>query len=168
MSENVNRRDFLGMALGGVALVGAGATLAAVKRTWDPLPSVIAAGFTTVDLSPMTEGELRVVEWRGKPVYILKKTAAMSACDTRDVNVGGAAYSVGIQICTHVGCIPAYDSGKAMFKCACHGGEFDACGRNVFGPPPAPMEIPPFKIDGNTLVLGEEGPEFLKLKEANA
>lgn len=168
MSENVNRRDFLGMALGGVALVGAGATLAAVKRTWDPLPSVIAAGFTTVDLSPMVEGELRVVEWRGKPVYILKKTAAMSACDTRDVNVGDAAYSVGIQICTHLGCIPAYDSGKAMFKCACHGGEFDACGRNTFGPPPTPMEIPPFKIDGNTLVLGEEGPEFLKLKEANA
>lgn len=167
MSENVNRRDFLGMALGGVALVGAAATLGAVKRTWDPLPSVIAAGFTTVDLSPMVEGEFRVVEWRGKPVYILKKTAAMQKCAARDVSLGGGAYSVGIQICTHLGCIPAYDAGNMMFKCACHGGEFDACGRNTFGPPPAPMEIPPFKIDGNTLVLGEEGPEFLKLKEAN-
>ncbi|RAX58809.1 ubiquinol-cytochrome c reductase iron-sulfur subunit [Helicobacter monodelphidis] len=167
MSENVNRRDFLGMALGGVALVGAGATLVAIKGTWDPLPSVIAAGFTTVDLSPMAEGELRVVEWRGKPVYIIKKTAAMKKCKTRDVVVSQSDYSVGIQICTHLGCIPAYEPASMQFKCACHGGEFDVCGRNTFGPPPTPMEIPPFKINGNTLVLGEEGPEYQQLKEAN-
>ena len=73
MSDNVKRRDFLGMALGGVAAVGAVASLYAVKRTWDPLPSVVSAGFTTVDLSGLQEGHLSTVEWRGKPVYILKK-----------------------------------------------------------------------------------------------
>jgi ubiquinol-cytochrome c reductase iron-sulfur subunit len=34
---------------------------------------------------------------------------------------------------------------------------------NVFGPPPRPLDIPPFKIDGTKLVLGEEGPEYKKL-----
>lgn len=34
---------------------------------------------------------------------------------------------------------------------------------NVFGPPPKPLEIPPFKIDGTKLVLGEEGPEYKKM-----
>ncbi|MCW1549943.1 ubiquinol-cytochrome c reductase iron-sulfur subunit, partial [Campylobacter jejuni] len=28
--------------------------------------------------------------------------------------------------------------------------------------PPKPLEIPPFKIDGTKLVLGEEGPEYKK------
>lgn len=163
MSDNMNRRDFLGMALGGVAAVGVGASLFAMKSTWDPLPSVVTGGFTTVDLSPMTEGEVRTVEWRGKPVYILKKTAAMKKCANRDVVVGNVDYSVGIQICTHLGCIPAYQADKMIFKCACHGGEFNACGENTFGPPPRPMDMPPFKIDGNKLVLGEEGPEYQKL-----
>ncbi|MGC9351526.1 MAG: ubiquinol-cytochrome c reductase iron-sulfur subunit, partial [Sulfurovum sp.] len=36
----------------------------------------------------------------------------------------------------------------------------------IFGPPPSPLEIPPFKLDGKTIVLGEEGPEFKKMKDA--
>ena len=63
MSENVKRRDFLGMACVGVAAVGAAASLYAMKRAWDPLPSVVSAGFTTVDLSGLQEGQLSTVEW---------------------------------------------------------------------------------------------------------
>ncbi|MDD6056200.1 MAG: ubiquinol-cytochrome c reductase iron-sulfur subunit [Helicobacter sp.] len=163
MAENVNRRDFLGMTLGGIAAVGVGASLVAMKKTWDPLPSVVSAGFTTVDLTDMAEGEYRQVEYRGNPVYIIKKTAQMEAVEDRDIVVGDARYSLGIQICTHLGCIPSYDSNGGEFHCACHGGRFDVCGRQVFGPPPTPMTIPPFKIDGQKLVLGEEGPEYLKL-----
>ncbi len=163
MSDNMNRRDFMGMALGGVAAVGVGASLLAMKASWDPLPSVISAGFTTIDLSGLGDGELRTVEWRGKPVFILKKTAEMKKCMDRDVVVGNADYSLGIQICTHLGCIPSYIEGQQIFKCACHGGEFDVCGKNTFGPPPRPFDIPPFKIEGNKLVLGEEGPEYKKL-----
>ena len=163
MAENVNRRDFLGMTLGGVAAIGVGASLVAMKSSWDPLPSVVSAGFTTVDLSSMQDGEYRQVEYRGTPVYVIKKTAEMKKCEDRDIVVGNADYSLGIQICTHLGCIPSYDSNTTEFHCACHGGRFDACGKNVFGPPPTPMAIPPFKIDGAKLVLGEEGPEYLKL-----
>lgn len=72
MAENVNRRDFLGMTLGAVAAVGVGASLVAMKSSWDPLPSVVSAGFTTVDLSSMQEGEYRQVEYRGTPVYVIK------------------------------------------------------------------------------------------------
>ena len=70
---DVKRRDFLGMALGGVAGVGAIAALIAMKKTWDPLPSVVSAGFTTVDVKGMQEGEIRDTQWRGKPVYIMRK-----------------------------------------------------------------------------------------------
>jgi len=162
--SNVNRRDFLGMAFGGVAAIGGIAALGAMKRSWDPLPSVISAGITTVDLSPMTDGEFRTVEWRGKPVFILKKTAEMKKCEVRDVVADNSNYTVIVGICTHLGCIPAWKENDQKFKCACHGGEFDACGINTFGPPPIPMEIPPYRVDGTKLVLGEEGEAFKKFK----
>jgi ubiquinol-cytochrome c reductase iron-sulfur subunit len=160
-----SRRDFMGMALGGFSALGGLAALYAMKRSWDPLPSVKAAGFTTVDLSGAQENVLNVEKWRGKPIFVLKKSADMPS-DDRDVVVGQDRYLVAIGLCTHLGCIPAYLPNDKIFHCACHGGEFDASGRQIFGPPPSPLVIPPFKIDGTKLVLGEEGPEYIKMKEA--
>lgn len=51
MSEETSRRDFLGMSFGAVAAVGGIASLVGMKQVWDPLPSVLAAGFTTIDLN---------------------------------------------------------------------------------------------------------------------
>lgn len=160
-----SRRDFMGMALGGFAALGGIAALYAAKRTWDPLPSVSAAGITTIDLSAAKENELVTEKWRGKPIFILKKSSSMPKSD-RDVVVGGNRFLVAIGLCTHLGCIPAYLPGDSMFKCACHGGEFDATGKQTFGPPPSPLVIPPFKINGNSIVLGEEGPEYKKMKDS--
>ncbi|WP_276882124.1 Rieske 2Fe-2S domain-containing protein [Campylobacter cuniculorum] len=164
MAISENRRSFMGFAFGAVAAVGGVFSLVAFKKTWDPLPSVKAAGFTTVDLSAMQTGELRTIEWRKKPIFILKKDESMPKDEKRDVIVDNVAYTLVIGLCTHLGCIPAYVQSEQMFKCACHGGEFNINGVNVFGPPPKPLEIPPFKIDGTKLVLGEEGPEYLKMK----
>ena len=165
------RRGFMGKAFGAVAGVGAIASLVAMKKTWDPLPSVKAAGFTMVDLTAAEPNVLAVEKWRGKPVFILKKTKEMVAAQNeeqtaRDVIVGSDHFLVCIGLCTHLGCIPAYRPGKHDFKCACHGGEFDASGIDTLAPPPSPMEIPPFKIDGTTLVLGEAGPEYEKMKSS--
>jgi ubiquinol-cytochrome c reductase iron-sulfur subunit len=87
----------------------------------------------------------------------------MAPTDGRNVKIGDNYFSVMIGLCTHLGCIPAYRSESKDFKCACHGGEFTADGKQVFGPPPRPLDIPPFKLDGQTLVLGEEGPEYQAL-----
>ncbi|TQR60533.1 ubiquinol-cytochrome c reductase iron-sulfur subunit [Campylobacter troglodytis] len=163
MATNEGRRSFIGFAFGTVAAVGGAFSLLAMKKTWDPLPSVRAAGFTTVDLSSMQEGELRTIEWRKKPIFILKKSEAMAKDPKREVLIENASYAVMIGLCTHLGCIPSYIASEGLFKCACHGGEFDLNGKNVFGPPPAPLAIPPFKIEGNKLVLGEEGPEYQQM-----
>ena len=66
------RRDFIGMALTGVTAVGGVCALGAMKQSWDPLPSVQSAGFVTVDVSSMNEAEMRTLQWRGKPVFILQ------------------------------------------------------------------------------------------------
>jgi ubiquinol-cytochrome c reductase iron-sulfur subunit len=166
MAVEKERRDFLGMALGGFTALGGIAVLGAAKRTWDPLPSVKAAGFTTVDLTEMQPNQLAVEKWRGKPIFILKKTKDMKP-NERDVVVGEDRYHVSIGLCTHLGCIPAYYPDEHKFICACHGGQFDASGEVLKAPPPSPLVIPPFKIDGTKLVLGEEGPEYKELKAKN-
>ena len=78
MANNTKgRRDFMGMALSGFTALGGIGALYAAKRTWDPLPSVKAAGFTTLDLSNVPEGVLITEKWRGKPIFILKQTKEM-------------------------------------------------------------------------------------------
>jgi len=114
----------------------------------------------------MVENKLAVEKWRGKPIFILKKTADMKK-DDRDLIVGSDRYHLSIGLCTHLGCIPAYKPDDKKFLCACHGGEFDTAGNNLPGlPPPSPLEIPPFKLEGTTLVLGETGPEYQKMFDA--
>ena len=161
------RRDFMGMALGATAAVGMGGGMGyAAYHTWKPLPAVKAAGFTTVDLSGAIENDLMVEKWRGKPIFILKKTADMEKND-RDVIIGSDRFHVSIGLCTHLGCIPAYKKKDHNFFCACHGGKFNISGINEPGlPPPSPLVIPPFKVDGKMLVLGEEGPEYKKMLTA--
>ncbi len=161
----------MGKAFGAVAGVGAVGALYAMKKSWDPLPSVKAAGFTTIDVSSCVPNKLIVEKWRGKPIFVLKKTPEMVASETeaqsaRDVVIGDDHFLICIGLCTHLGCIPAYREDKTDFKCACHGGEFDSSGIDTLAPPPSPLVIPPFKISGNTVVLGEEGPEYKMMKEA--
>ena len=158
----------MGKAFGAVAGVGAIASLFAMKKSWDPLPSVKAAGFTTLDLSAYTENELVTEKWRGKPIFVLKYTPEMIANldekqKNRIITVGGASYLINLGLCTHLGCIPSYNKTEENFLCACHGGMYGITGEVTKAPPPRGLDIPPFKIEGNTLVLGEEGPEYKKM-----
>ena len=163
-----DRRDFFGKALGAFAGLGALGALYAAKRTWDPLPSVKAAGFTTIDLSEAQENVLYTEMWRGKPIFVLKvpKQDKKAYSDKRLINVGGEKFFIAIGLCTHLGCIPAYYPDQYKFICACHGGQFDAAGEVLKAPPPSPLVIPPFTVKGKKVVLGEAGPEYKKLKEA--
>ena len=170
--ENNSRRGFMGKAFGAVAAVGAIGSLVAMKRAWDPLPSVKAAGFTTLDMSIYEEGVMVTEKWRGKPIFVLKKSEAIMAEDAKDsqalarnVKVGNDNFMIAIGLCTHLGCIPAFRSDDNEFVCACHGGIFSASGLVQQVPPPRGLDIPPFRVDGNMLVLGEEGPEYKKMKD---
>ncbi len=167
--KDSSRRGFMGKAFGAVAGVGAVASLYAMKKTWDPLPSVKAAGFTTLDMSAYEGNKLVTEKWRGKPVFVLKQTPDMVEFAkkknelNRLIKVGNDYFMVAIGLCTHLGCIPGYDPEKRSFLCACHGGTYDSTAMVTKAPPPRGLDIPPFKIEGNKLVLGEEGPEYKKL-----
>ena len=162
-----DRRDFMGMALGGFAGLGGLGALYAAKRTWDPLPSVKAGGTTVIETSSAKENTLYTDKWHGKPILVIKVSKDDKAyTNERLVTVGSDKFMVVIGLCTHLGCIPDYFPDKHKFICPCHGGQFDAAGKDIKAPPPSPLVIPPFKVDGSKLVIGEEGPEYKKLKEA--
>jgi len=158
-----SRRAFMGKILAGTAGVGAIASLYVMKKTWDPLPSVMSAGFTTVDLSPLEAGKLSIIKWRGKPIFLLKHTDGIALDEARDIVTPDGRYTVVIGLCTHLGCIPEWKLKESKFKCACHGGEFDMHANETFGPPPRPMDLAPFSQNGSTIILGEEGPEYKKM-----
>jgi len=163
--SDTNRRSFIGFSFAAVAAVGGAAALVGMKQAWDPLPSVLAGGFTDVELSTLKPGNPITVKWRGKPVFVLKKTEQMDKSD-RDLVIGNDRFTIAIGLCTHLGCIPAWKTD--VWKCACHGGEFNASGKQTFGPPPKPLDLPSFSLKGTKMVLGETGPEFEKIKNAKA
>ncbi len=130
---NESRRKFL---LGATSVVGgAGVVGAAVPfvASWQPSAKAKAAGAPVkVNISKLEVGARMVVEWRGKPVYIVRRTAeALAAISEigddilRDVDsqeasqpayVNGSArtlagkeeYLILVGLCTHLGCAPLY------------------------------------------------------------
>jgi Rieske Fe-S protein len=57
-------------------------------------------------------------------------------------------------ICTHLGCLVNYNKEKHEFICPCHGGRYDLAGKNIAGPPPAPLTRFPSKIQDGKLYVG--------------
>ena len=75
MSEKkTNRRDFLFTATYAVGAVGVGATIWPMIDQMNPDASVKALASTEVDVSTVTPGKTITVLWRGKPVFIRRRT----------------------------------------------------------------------------------------------
>jgi cytochrome b6-f complex iron-sulfur subunit len=56
--------------------------------------------------------------------------------------------------CTHLGCLVNYNKEKHEFVCPCHGGRYDLTGKNIAGPPPAPLTRFPVKTQNGMIVVG--------------
>ncbi len=56
--------------------------------------------------------------------------------------------------CSHLGCLVNYSREKGEFICPCHGGRYDLTGKNIAGPPPAPLGRIPSKVENGMLLVG--------------
>ena len=180
------RRHLLGT---GVRIMGClGITCAAIPflSSLQPNKQILANNQPIdIDLSHLQPGQQMTLQWRGKPIWILRRTQAMLAQlqqpnpDLRDPNslvdqqpafAQNAwrslrpEYLVLVGVCTHLGCIPEYRDDDPIFTahaggyyCPCHGSRFDLAGR-VYRHVPAPinLEVPPYRfINAHTIRLGE-------------
>ncbi|HIF10861.1 MAG TPA: ubiquinol-cytochrome c reductase iron-sulfur subunit, partial [Sneathiellales bacterium] len=74
--EQPERRDFLYIATGTLGAVGAAMAVWPLIDQMNPSKDVLALSSTEVDLSPIEEGQSVTVVWRGKPVFIRRRTQA--------------------------------------------------------------------------------------------
>ena len=76
MTENPDnkRRDFLQLSTITIGAVGSAAFIWPFIKSMNPAEDTLALGTTEVDVSLIEEGQSITVKWRGKPVFIRKRT----------------------------------------------------------------------------------------------
>ena len=166
--EKNNRRDFLFTASYTIGAVGIGATIWPFIDQMNPDRSVKALATTEVDISQVEPGKSITVLWRGKPVFIKRRTKfEISEAQSVDLNelkhpekdedrVKKPEWLVMLGICTHLGCVPISDKGEYNgWFCPCHGSHYDTSGRIRKGPAPTNMEVPKYEfLNSDTIKIG--------------
>ena len=166
--ETSERRDFLFTASYALGAVGVGVAVWPLIDQMNPDASVKALSTTEVDISDVSLGKTITVLWRGKPVFIRKRTQKeineaqnVKLEDLKDPQkdqdrVKKAEWLVMVGVCTHLGCVPLGNKGDFDgWFCPCHGSHYDTSGRVRKGPAPTNLEIPKYEfIDNNTIKIG--------------
>jgi ubiquinol-cytochrome c reductase iron-sulfur subunit len=167
------RRDFLFIATGVGAVVGGALTLWPFVQSLAPDRATKAAGAPLeVDLTPIAEGQLLKVFWRGSLIFIrhrtpdeIKAAEDVNVASLRDpqpdaarVKEGKPQWLVVYGNCTHLGCVPLGQQGeyKGWF-CPCHGSVFDTSGRVRGGPAPINLPIPDYTFVSDTKIIIGQG-----------
>jgi len=160
---SANRRDFLYIATGTAAAVGAAATLWPFIDSMRPSADVGVLASIDIDLSPIEPGQRVTIKWRGKPLFVVHRTEALiEQARSDDANpdlidpapdsarVQRPEWLVVVGVCTHLGCIPlGQNDGDPRgpfggWFCPCHGSIYDSAGRVRKGPAPRNLEVPPY------------------------
>ena len=179
-----NRRHFLTIATAVTGLAGVGAAAIPFLASLKPSARAQALGAPVeVPIGSMQPGEMVRVLWRGKLVFVLRRSEEMLARlpdtleqlrdpnsevaeqqpdytvnDTRSVR---PEYLVIEGSCTHLGCAPLEDfevrpseNWSGGFFCPCHGSKFDLAGRVFKGvPAPTNLRVPPYRFVRDDLIL---------------
>ena len=169
MSEKkVKRRDFIFTATYAVGAVGVAATVWPLVDQMNPDASVKALASTEVDVSTVEPGKTITVLWRGKPVFIKRRTQN-EIDEARSVRMEdlpdpekdedrakNPEWLVMLGVCTHLGCVPLNDKGDYNgWFCPCHGSHYDTSGRIRKGPAPTNMSIPNYEfLEDNIIKIG--------------
>jgi len=130
--DNTGRRRFLTATTAVVGAAGVAAAAVPFVKSWKPSERAQQAGApVTVDISALQEGQRLVTEWRGQPIWIVKRSKAiLEALPTLDGNLRDPHsdnldqqpdyirkgspelrslredISVLVGLCTHLGCSP--------------------------------------------------------------
>ena len=179
-----NRRHFLTVATAVTGAVGAGMVAVPFLSSLKPSARAQALGAPVeVPIGSMQPGEMVRVLWRGKLVFVLRRTEEMlerlgenlgqlrdpdsevveqqPPYSTNEYRSVKPEYLVIEGSCTHLGCAPLEDfevrpneNWGGGFFCPCHGSKFDLAGRVFKGvPAPTNLRVPPHRFVRDDLIL---------------
>ena len=174
-----SRRDFLYYATAGAGVVATGAAVWPLVNQMNPSADTRAMASIFVDVADVEVGTQLTVKWRGKPVFIRRRTPeeieagrAVALTDLVDAksenaNIGAEAdasdtnrtldeageWLVMMGVCTHLGCVPLGNAGDfGGWFCPCHGSHYDTAGRIRKGPAPRNLPVPVAKFEDETTI----------------
>lgn len=134
------RRTFLGIILGGIGAVIAGAFSWPLFRYLSPIDKGGAEQQVRVARTQVGIGGAHFFSYQGRPAVLLQPSAgeflALSA------------------VCTHLGCIVKWVDDSQEFLCPCHGGRFSPAGQVLGGPPPKALETYAVSLEGDEILIG--------------
>ena len=139
-----NRRDFLGILLGGGFFAWIVSLFYPVIKYLNP-PELEEATVTSVKIGAvedMQKDSGKIIKFGSKPVIVVRKQSG-----------DYVAFSA---VCTHLDCIVQYRKDLTQIYCACHNGKYDLNGRNVSGPPPAPLKKYGVSIKNDEVIVFKE------------
>ena len=143
-SNNNNRRDFLGMLLGGGFFAWIISLFYPVLKYLDP-PKIEEVKVSSVKIGAVEDMEKdsgKIIKFGNKPVIVVRKPEG--------------EYVAFVGVCTHLDCIVQFRKDYGQIYCACHNGRYDLNGRNVSGPPPAPLKRFGITIKDDEVIVYEE------------
>ena len=175
-----SRRDFLYVATASAGAVATGAAVWPLVTQMNPSADVQALSSIEVDVADMELGTQVTVKWRGKPVFIRRRTAEEIARGrkedaddlpdkiARNGNIGddenaddanrtldeAGEWLVMMGVCTHLGCVPLGDGAGDFggWFCPCHGSHYDVSGRIRKGPAPENLPVPVASFFSDTVI----------------
>ena len=127
-----SRRDFIFLATGAFAAVGAASIAWPIVDQMNPDATALALSKIEVDISQLERGQAITVKWRGKPVFIRRRTEeeiqmasrvdidslpdnnarnynlspdSAASDENRSLDENGE-WLVIVGVCTHLGCVP--------------------------------------------------------------
>ena len=167
---NPSRRDFLFLATGAIGAVGVASVAWPLIDQMNPDASTLALSSIEVDLSPIQEGQIVTVKWRGGPVFVRHRTkkeieaaeatplSELKDPQTDQARVQKPEWLIVVGVCTHLGCIPLgqkQGDDRGLFGgwfCPCHGSMYDTSARIRQGPAPLNLLVPPYKFTSDTKI----------------
>jgi ubiquinol-cytochrome c reductase iron-sulfur subunit len=153
---NTGRRRFLTAATSAVGVAGVVGIAVPFVGSWNPSAKAKAAGAPVkADISKLEPGQMVVVEWRGKPVYVVNRTESQlqelpalneqlkdpdSLVSEQPDYIKGIDRSIRpellviVGLCTHLGCAPKFrpEVGAADLGADWQGGFFCPCHGSKF------------------------------------
>tara|TARA_Y100000590_G_scaffold220454_1_gene249505 strand:- start:245 stop:883 length:639 start_codon:yes stop_codon:yes gene_type:complete len=174
--ENINkdsRRDFLYLSSVTIGGVGVATFMWPFLKSMNPAEDTLALGSTEVDLTNIAVGQSITIKWRGRPVFIRRRTqeeileaskviisSLKDPAEDKD-RVQREEWLVLEGVCTHLGCVPLgqkMSDTKGEYNgwfCPCHGSHYDSSGRIRKGPAPTNLAVPPYQfINDNLIKIG--------------
>jgi len=166
-----SRRDFIYLSSMTVGGIGAATFMWPFLKSMNPAEDTLSLGTTEVDLSGINEGQSITVKWRGKPVFIRRRTQ-QEIIEANSVDIAllkdpaidtertqKPQWLVLEGVCTHLGCVPLGQKATDVkgeyngWFCPCHGSHYDTSGRIRKGPAPDNLSIPPYRFISDTKIL---------------